>query len=513
MKKTTLFLLSTIFIFAYVLRVWYLPQKSLTFGYDQARDALQAQNIITGDFKIQGPPASTPGMHHGVFWFYYLVPPNLISGGNPVASAYWNAIFNSAVVFIVYIFAANITKNEKAGILAAFLYAISFEATQYSSWLSNPTIGIWTAPLCYLGLWLWITHNIKNKYYLAYPVMTAIGLGLSIQANIFLLYHIVPLFIWLNFARKKISVKSMVYFLIPLTLTLSSFIVSEAKFGFKSFSGVLSILTSQDSIIASKKLGDFIILFFNQLGNVYAYNSYPGNIGYGGVFILMLIVISIYTWKKSKNTSISWEPFLAIWLMAHLTVVTVGGTATPFLLVGIGPAVAIIMAVCLYMWYSEGKKIFVCIIVAIVVFGNLNMIKKENPKGQTIFSIQKEMTLAKQISALDYMYAESEGKQFSVNSLTSPLWINIVWSYLFEWYGDAQYGYVPFWHGKGQEGQLTALPSVDENVDKYFLIIEPMGGIPMRYLDETLAEENSKSRLVDEKYWGELRVQEREKIK
>ena len=527
MRKITLVWLLAIFIFAYILRVAYLPQNALTFGYDQARDAIQAQNIIAGDIKIQGPPASTPGMHHGVFWFYYLVPPNLLSGGNPIVSAYWNALFNAAVVFIVFALTYLLVKRVRAALLAAFLFAISFEATQYATWLSNPTIGVWTVPLMYLGLWIWITakndktnKNLGVRTYLtsgvAGPLLTGLGLGLSMQANVFLMYHAVPVLIWLVVARISITKKSIFVFLTAGFAAVFTMLLTEAKFGFKSFAGALSLLSAQDSIVASKKLGDFIILFANQLGDVYARNSYPGNVGYGAVFVLALIFISLYQWGKTSfkknNKWISWQPFLAVWLFAHTTVVSVGGTATPFLLVGIGPAVAILIGIFLDKWWSEGKGLLTAIVLAILVFGNLNMITKENPKGQTIFAIQKDMLLSKQLKAVDYMYDQASGEKFSVNSLTSPLWINIVWSYLFDWYGEDHYGYVPEWHGKGQEGQLKSLSLVQDNTTNYFLILEPMGGIPMRYLGETLAEENSKSTLLDEANWGELRVQKRVKM-
>jgi len=59
MKKINYLFLFGIFIFAFVLRVLFLPKNILTFGYDQARDVIISQSILKGDLKIQGPPAST----------------------------------------------------------------------------------------------------------------------------------------------------------------------------------------------------------------------------------------------------------------------------------------------------------------------------------------------------------------------------------------------------------------------------------------------------------------------
>ena len=147
MKKINYIFLLGIFILTFVLRVLYLPKNSLTFGYDQARDAIISQQILKGDLKIQGPPASTPGLYHGVFYYYLLAPAYLISHGSPVIVAYWIAFLNSLTVFIVFYLGYLLTKKTWVGFLASFLFAISFEATQYATWLSNPTIGIWTVPL------------------------------------------------------------------------------------------------------------------------------------------------------------------------------------------------------------------------------------------------------------------------------------------------------------------------------------------------------------------------------
>jgi len=150
MKKINYIFLLGIFILTFVLRVLYLPKNSLTFGYDQARDAIVSQQILKGDLKIQGPPASTPGLYHGVFYYYLLAPAYLIGHGSPVIVAYWIAFLNSLTVFIVFYLGYLLTKKTWVGFSASFLFAISFEATQYATWLSNPTIGIWTVPLIYL---------------------------------------------------------------------------------------------------------------------------------------------------------------------------------------------------------------------------------------------------------------------------------------------------------------------------------------------------------------------------
>ena len=215
-----------------------------------------------------------------------------------------------------------------------------------------------------------------------------------------------------------------------------------------------------------------------------------------------VIILGIYSLVKRDKIG----AFLTTWLFAHIWVVTVGGVSTPFLMVGIGPAVSLTIA---YFLSKFKSWVPIVLILFVLVFGNLSMSFKENSRGSTLFAIQKDMLLSKQIAAIDYTYKEAEGKEFSINTLTSPLWINIVWSYLYKWYGLPKYGYLPSFHGHDQIGQIDALNQSVKPKQISFLIIEPMGGIPMEYLGLTIGEEDSKTNLIDEKYFGELRVQKR----
>lgn len=495
MEKKTLIFLFGIFVLAYFLRVLFLSKNSLTFGYDQARDAVVSQSILKGDLKIQGPSTSTPGLYHGVFYYYLLAPAYLIGQGSPVIAAYWIAFINALTVFIVFYLGYFLTKKAWVGVLASFLFAISFEATQYATWLSNPTIGVWTVPLIYLGLWLWISN--KNEFG---PVLAAIGLGLSVQAEIFLIYHLVPISIWLWISRKNITKKQLLIFSFSLLIAVGTIILSEFKFGFRGIEGIKTLaLGGEVNLAYAKSVGDYFILYLNQIGRIFAFNSYPGNIGWGGGVVIALALYSLI--KKDKIGA-----FLATWLFAHIWVVTVGGVSTPFLMVGIGPAVSLMIA---YYLSKFKPKIAMTFILLVLVFGNLSMIFKENSKGATLFAIQKDMLLSKELAAIDYSYQEAGGNEFSINTLTSPLYINIVWSYLYKWYGFPKYGYLPSFHGRDQVGQIDSLDQSAKPKETSFLILEPMAGIPSQYLDMTLGEEDVKTKPVSEKSFGELRVQKR----
>ena len=353
---------------------------------------------------------------------------------------------------------------------------------------------------------MWLIERSKTG-----PILTAIGLAFSIQAEIFLLYHVVPLLVWLYVERKNVKRKEILTFVVFFLAAISTFILNEIKFGFRSLGGIRELLVAAGGDLAyAKSLGDYLVLYLNQIGRIYSFNSYPGNVGYGGALVLMLILIGLFR-TKDKFRRLQPYPFLATWLLSHITVVTVGGVSTPFLMVGIGPAVSILLALFISKLWPAYKLAFV-IILGLIIFGNISLVLRENPRGATLFSIQKDMLLSKQLLVIDHTYEKAKGEKFSINTLTSPLWINIVWSYLYKWYGLPKYGYIPEFHGRDQVGQLDSLPKVNAETINYYLIIEPLAGIPPQYLGETVNQEDSVSRLIEEKSFGEIKVQRRVKL-
>jgi 4-amino-4-deoxy-L-arabinose transferase-like glycosyltransferase len=505
MKKNTLAILFFIFVLAFLLRVLYLPQNALSFYYDQARDAFIVKQILSGDLKILGPPSSTPGLFHGVLYYYILAPAYWLGAGNPTIVAYWTAFLNSATVFIIYYFAYLLTKKRAVGLLGAFLFAISFEATQYAAWLSNPTLAVWSVPLIYLGLWMWL----KEKKPLG-PIISAIGLGVSIQAEIFLGYHIFPIILWLWIEKKSLLKKDVIRFIAILFAILSSLILAEIKFGFKGFSGIASLLSEGDMWVKGKEVGDYIILYLNQIGRTFSDSLLPSNSGYGGALGIGLIWYALRTWKRKKGKIIlTWQPFLLTYLLAHLPIVSLGGLSTPHLSVGIGVAAITLAAIVLSLSWPKRKWLVVLIFVAIL-FSNISTILSENKKGQTVFTIQNDMILSNQLKVVDYTYQKANGNAFSINSLTVPLWINTTWSYLYNWYGLEKYGYLPEWQGRDQVGRLgNNLPDALADTKLHFFIKEPPQGIPKLYQESEAQAEEARSKLVEEVKFGDLVVQQR----
>lgn len=484
-----------IFLIALTLRWWYLPQKAVTFAYDQARDAFVIKQIIDGHIKIQGPSANAPGLNHGVFYYYFLTIPYLISNGNPVAADYWLAMFSAATVFVVFFLCNKLTNNKGASLLASLFFAFSFRASQYATWLSNPAMAIWFVPLTYLFLWLW-TNKRGNNWL---PFFTGIFLGLSIQSDLFLVYHGIAILIWLLINKQNVMKKQIFGFLAGTILGISTILISEIKFGFQGIHGIIYLFSGGDQLLIGKGLGDFIVIYFNELGGTLAGNIFPLSVGFGGfVGLVMIIWLIFHYFGKAKKDLICWEIFLLIYIFSSLPVAFFGGMSSPYLTAGIDIAVCILVGLVVSKIWTNSKLLAIIITLVILTSGVVEIFS-QNKFGQTIFATRQEMTLSNLEQVVDYTYQSSNGNKFSINSITAPLWMNTTWSYIYNWYGVKKYGVLPYWHGRNQIGSLgNNLPNTPPTVTTWYMIIEPEEGIPQQFINQDLSEEDSKSKVQEQ---------------
>lgn len=496
MLKSSLLL---IFVIALILRWLYLPQWAITFGYDQGRDAFIVGQMLDRDIKIQGPPVGgLPGVFHGVFYYYIVAPAYYFGQGSPIIAAFWMSFLSSLGVFVVYFFTYKFTKKNLPSFLAALLYAFSFEATQYANWLSNAALGIIFVPIVYLGIWLWFKERKKFG-----PIITGLALGLAIQCNAALAFHLLPTLFWIYKNRSFVSLKALVNFVISLFISLSSMILSEIMFNKGGLGGIWYLFSSKDEIASAVRLGDFLVNYFNQLGSVFSLNLFPLNLVFGGI-----IGFGIIIWMSVKKNNFLVNLILSAFL-GYAFALSFGGGSTPHITVGLGALLTIVTGIFIYEIFQKNKLIAISFL-SIILAANLFKIVTENKNGQTNFAIQKGLVLGRELAAIDYTYEKAGNDPFSISSLTSPLYINTTWSYLYNWYGLNKYGRLPYWIGQNQIGQLgNNLDSPPKDVTRHFYIIEPTHSIPQLYIDYSKGDQDAISFLVDKKAFGTIIVEER----
>jgi len=510
-RKNSKYILLGIIILGVFLRLLYFD--SLTFGYDQARDALQSMEIIKNkDVKIIGPTTDIKGLFHSPLYWYIISPFYYFSNGNPEIARIPIIFIGLLNVLFIYFLAKKLFHDEKIALLSSFFMTVSFEAVQYSRWLSNPSPALLTVAVFFYGFWL----ALKRKK-IGLPLMIFFW-SLSVDFQFFLVYQILFVifaFFYLLVKDKKIlyqSIKSYYWLYLSSLIFFSFYILAEIKFKFQGLKALLNFLVQPKDAgmpILPKLMNFLNNLMINISVNITAESIIPAKI-----FLLFLVVcISYFLFKRYRQRKLI--VFLSIWLISPIIIYPFEKNNSYFLNIGnLYPL--ILLTTFLINEFSKRRKhintiFFVCCI-GVILSANLYLLLDENKKGETLFSAQYDQIYRDEKAIIDYTYASSNYKMFAINTLTNPLYINTTWAYLYNMYGKTKYGYMPVWLGAylddfGKEIEFSAVTKIKKG-DFLYLIIEP----PVFHEDYIKAYskyENSRTELSGKKQIGSHIIENR----
>lgn len=482
------------------MRLLYFPEN-IYFAYDQARDSFTSLEILKGDFKIVGPPsAASDKLFPGPFIFYIYSPIYFLFDKNPEAIAALLRLYNSLGVVLTFLIASNIF-NKRIGILSAFLFAISYEASQYSLFISHQGLAVVTVLVYYLGLSIVIFKKNQRGIILA-----VLGAGLSIQFHYVYVVLIPILFLLLTIFRQNIKPLNLRIILLSSLIflaTISTYVISEIKFGFRMVSGLFDsgshlVIHLDKTLFIIKRLINDNILVADNLALIIA--------------ISVPLTFLYYLKDKELRGKLI---FLLIWFLGGLMPYLLSGTPSYYYSAGIGVSLFIFYSFIAHDICSKNKLVSLILFV-LIAGNNLNLILTINKFGPNqSFIIQPGMLISNEKRALDYIYTSAGSQPFAVGALTIPLNVKTTWSYIFEWYGLQKYHFLPQWVGPSAEGYPGNLEVVSDRSrlpETQFLIIEPTVGIREAYKENFFKEEGYFTKVVEERKFETITVQRRQKI-
>ena len=495
-----------IFLFALALRILSFYPDRMVFGYDQVEDLLNTKKIVKyHDLVIIGRTVTgNPSIHHGALFFYYMIPPFILGGGNPAIVAVWNSIFNSLSVVILFILGFKLFGSYKAATLTAILAAVSYQSVQYAGWLSNPTTLVFLVPLFFLCLWSYYKGSNRSL------IFSFALLGLIIQSQIFMLYlvFVIPVY-WFVLKPKFPNLKTSLLSALALIAGLSTMILTEFKVKFAGVNTLLHFSTNFDEAKTSLlvRLNSFAVNFIK----TFSLNIWPDGGIYAKAFSLLIIflfIVYIVFWKNKKD--LTGVRFLLIYILSSFLMLPFGYHKQPWTFIGIIPAVALFAG---YIFSKINNKIVLTVIIAFISFVNIRYIFESRSNLDFYIRQEPPSILSNQIGVMDYTYRESEGEPFSINSVTYPLYSNTYWSYHYPWYGIKKYGYLPSWRGGDQLYPYNSLPGSAGSEKYSYMIIDNSSSIPLvhRLAGKQWAAKNGK--LVKEIDIGGYTVIKMESIK
>jgi len=496
--KSSNIILLLIFFLALVIRFLYFPNNTY-FGFDQARDAYAVREIMGGDLKIVGPPTAAQIIHHGVLYYYIFSPLYFLSGGDPTLVSLFLRVLNSVGIFLVFLIVFPLFGRVVA-LIAAFLFAVSYEQTQFALFLNHPSLAVISVLIFYLGLSTWLFRK-KN-----WGLLLAIfGLGLSIQFE-FVEIQLLGVFILFLLLFKnhlpKITPKNLAISLVVFLIPLSSYVFVEIKNNFRFISIIPSLMLNSAGSNPGSSVSEFIF-FINRYfhDNLIASNFLAPILAIA--FLIILIKLFILNRSRSQLT------FLSFWFFGGLLVYFFINNDGYFYNTGTSIALLIFAAFLISKLHAKSKLLAFSLLF-LILLSNMYLITKNNPLGPNQkINPQIGLLLKDQQRVLDFIYQSASGEDFAVNALTMPYNVNTTWSYLFEWYGKKKYGYVPVWGGDAAEGfpgNLKVETARSKLPDKRFLIIEPNEGIPSYLRDSFIANEENYNKTIEKKKIGTMEI-------
>ena len=486
-----------IFIFAFAIRFLAVWPANTIVGFDQARDFFDARKIILNrDLRIIGPTAgNNASLHHGVAFLYFIIPPIILGGGNPIWVVLWNNFFNAAVAVVLFFFARSLFKSTKAGLIAAFLTAVSYYFVQFSGWLSNPTVTLLTVPVFFWGLW---EYSQGKKWGLP---LASLFLGLSIQFELFFIYLIpTGLILWFILKPKFPNLKIFIYSLLAITFSLFSMILTEIKF---QFAGVKSILGAGGLVGGGNtEFIKLVVIFFRDRWEAFYLNFWPQNPKFGLIFGLFIIFLLIFEMISKKKATRQRNLFLLVIFFSPAIMLFLGTHNAPWFLIG-RSAPGILMAG--YLISRIKPETLMIAAIFLIVFANLSAIKSTFGQGQPLLEPDKAAILSKQIAVMEYTYQKSTGEKFAIDTVTNPLYINAVWAWNYDWYWH-KYGFRPNWLGGDQIPPYDTLPKSNQDEKYFFLIIDTTPRIPPVYTQNAIESLKKKAGYVEEAEFDGIKV-------
>lgn len=487
------------------LRWWLVKDGNVLFWFDQARDALTARDMYTNlDLKIQGPSASgtSDSVHHGVLYYYLIAPLYWLFSGNPISVSIILGWLSLLTIWPISWLTYRFTKSKLATATAVIFFIFSLEASQSGTWLSNPTIAITSVPFFFFFLWrvFWEKRTQELPW-------LALALAISNQAVIYTIYLFGALAAtWLYFGHQRASAKftkkQLFWAGVVYLLGTFSMVLNQLLLMYRGIFDPLAIGVQLNNNNVS------LMELVSMLTKVYLSNLhwalFPTKPMLSFLIPISLLFIS---WSKLKPNQ---RAFFVIWLTAPLWILGIQVRNSYHTLLGIMPAMYILIPVLLYQLKDKLKiRVLTTMIVIIFIISNLQQFSVSRATSQHVAAIQLGTALQDKLALIDYTYQTADGEPFSISSFASPYLYNTTWSYLYSWYGQQEYGYVPVFWGADQTGMYgeAELAATNQPLSIHFALLEPSEGILPELRNDFLIEQNYSTVLLEKKTFGTMEVQ------
>jgi 4-amino-4-deoxy-L-arabinose transferase-like glycosyltransferase len=488
--KLVIILLLVIILIGAYLRLDGDFKNLFAFTYDVGRDMLALSNIVHAHkISLIGFTTGLPGVFYGPWWYIILLPFYVISGGNPQGVAFSMA-FLGIVTIILSFYLGKKINGVLLGLSLASIISVSPFMVSLSVQIWNPNIAPLFVVCTLLVLYkIYSENSIKLRYFFILGLLLALIPDLEIVFGLIFFIGII-LSVLIN-ARKKISLKSVVAFIVGALVIFSPRIIFELRHQFLMTKAFIAFFTTGESSQSFGLVGTFINrvgILFDQFNSAIALE----NKVLGLVIILFIVLVITFTYKKANDINqkfINTSLVIVLTFLAGLTFFK--HDIWPHYLVGLPVFYILLFSVAVSLLYQRVKNfVLPGLIVLIIFIINFNPVSVINNLTKPVW-VGDASVYKNQLEVIDYVYRQSAGKSFKYVVYTPPVY-DYTYQYLFQWYGPKKYHYSP-----SRDAHLA------------YFILEPDLQYPFRLTDWLKLREKDGKIVKTEKFKSGIIVQTR----
>lgn len=277
----------------------YKISSYMTFLGDEGRDALVWLRMLRGKFTLIGPQTSIGNMYLGPLYYYLMLPFYILLG--TIGPSVGVALFAGATTYLLWFFGKE-WFSKRAGLISAFLYAISPVAITLSRSSWNPNVMPFFSLLIIWGVWQFWQKN--NYLWLA---LEGVLLSFAVQSHYLgiLLMPVVGLFfvvklIYLIKSKSKGTNKLLVNFALCTLnfalLTALPLIWFDLRHNFINYKAFYRFFSERQTTVnfrPYKAIPQLWPLWRNLVGRLIGEKNGTFGFWFSGIFGVVFLVLSL----------------------------------------------------------------------------------------------------------------------------------------------------------------------------------------------------------------------------
>lgn len=364
-------LLSSIFFAS-----WFALHNTLYFHTDIARDFLLMEDIVVNHKPALIGPRSggIPGVFHGPAWIYLNLPIFFMSGGNPVATA-WFWVFLIVVSVVIVFYTAKRFTNTTVAMGSAAIYALTIAEAAPN--LFNPFGAVMLS-----SVFLFFFMRYIQKQETKDLLILLFTLGMIIQFQMawgvpILILSTLPI-LYFIFKKKKIfQITSFGILAIPL----SSYFLFDLRHQFLQIRAVLSYIMGSSPDKPKTRLLELLVArgkgMILSLPEFFSHYSLIVSIMLLSFFLFALI---LFFFKKSKKKPqvVFW--FLYFYIGFWIITLLFKGTMWSYYYWPFLPLISIVVGILIGELSKKYSAVIFAIILLLLIGSNIQTISKQDKK-------------------------------------------------------------------------------------------------------------------------------------